>query len=577
MKKLQGIPVSAGVVIGKAFLLDRQKIVAKRVKIPSDNVDYEKKRLAKAIDKSAEQLNQVKEKIHDKAHTFIIETHLLILKDEELRKKAEESIEKDCVSAEYALSCAIKSYVRVFDNVKDQYLKERKSDIEHVGEKILENLSGKKKEALANIKGELVLVAHDLAPADTAQMSRKRFLGFITEIGGRTSHTAITARSLEMPAVVGVKDATEFIETGDPIIVDGIDGEVIVNPTPEEFKKFLEKQRKFKYFEHELLKIKDLPAETKDGYQLSLAANIEFPDELETVFSHGAETIGLYRTEFLYLNKASAPDEEEHFNTYKALALKGGLKSAVIRTIDVGGDKVDPNLHMEKELNPALGLRAIRFSLSNIYLFKMQLRAILRASHHGRLKILFPMVSGFDELQKANAMLKETKEELRNQGIPFDENIKVGAMIEVPSAAITADILAKECDFFSIGTNDLIQYSIAIDRGNEKVAYLYDPLHPAVLRIIQQVIRTAHREGIRVSMCGEMAGDPLCTMILIGMKIDELSMNAVAIPTIKKIIRSISTEEATEVTYKVMTFTTSKEIKEYVSNKMMEKFPELFG
>jgi len=579
MKKLVGIGVSPGIVIGKAFLLDRKRIVVNKRSISSSEVEGETERLTVAIGDSAEQLKALKKKIEDDGqdkHTLIIDAHLLILQDEELRKKAVDFIKDTKISAEYALSSAIKSYTLIFDKIEDQYFKERKSDIEHVGERILQNLSGKKPKSISGSKGEMVLIAHDLSPADTAHMYKERFLAFVTEIGGRTSHTAITARSLEMAAVVGVENASKEVETGDAIIVDGVNGDVIVNPTTSVFKEYLEKQRKFKYFERELLKIKDLPAETTDGYMLNLAANIEFPGEIDNVFCHGTSNIGLYRTEFLYLNQEQVPTAEEHLFAYKTLAQKHGLDSAVIRTIDIGGDKIDPNIYGEDEQNPALGLRAIRLSLARPDLMELQLRAILMASHYGSLKILFPMISCVDELKKANKILEKVKMELQDSGIPYDENIKVGVMIEVPSAAITADILAKEVDFFSIGTNDLIQYSIAIDRGNEKVAYLYDPLHPAVLRIIQSVILNAHREGILVSMCGEMAGDPLCTLILLGMEIDELSMNAVAIPTIKKIIRSVKMEEAAEVAYKVMTLSTSNEIKAYVTGKMLSRFPELF-
>jgi len=580
MKILNGIGVSPGIVIGKAFLLDRKKVVVNKRIIQPEEVDEEKAKLLRAICDSATQLAKLKEKVkqeaNDEKHTLIIDAHLLILEDEDLRKKAEDLISQDLVNAEYAISCAIRSYTRIFDKIEDQYLRERKNDIEHVGEVIIQNITGKKPKSISSLKGDLILVAHDLSPADTAHLYKEKFLAFLTEIGGRTSHTAITARSLELPAVVGVEKASKYIESGDALIVDGMKGTVVIDPTPEVFTKYLDKQRKYKYFERELLKNKDLTAETEDGYQLSLAANIEFPNELENVFCHGANKVGLYRTEFLYLNQPSPPTKEEHLAAYKALAQKDGLVSATIRTIDIGGDKIDPNLYSEEEVNPALGLRAIRLSLSRPELMEMQLAAILQASHFGSLKILFPMISCIDELKRALKVLERVKAKLRDVGIPFDENIKVGVMIEVPSAAITADILAKDVDFFSIGTNDLIQYCIAIDRGNEKVAYLYDPLHPAVLRIIQSVIKTAHREGIWVSMCGEMAGDPLCTLILIGMEIDELSMNSVAIPSIKKIIRSVRREEAAEVAYKVMTFSTSKEIKEYVTKKMIERFPELF-
>ncbi|MGA1791868.1 MAG: phosphoenolpyruvate--protein phosphotransferase, partial [bacterium] len=465
---------------------------------------------------------------------------------------------------------------QLFGQIDDEYIRERVSDVENVAERILRNLVGKTISNIDELDQDVIVIAHDLSPADTAQMHKGKVLAFATDMGGRTSHTSITARSLEIPAVVGLENVSATVKTGDPVIVDGNEGIMIVNPTPAEFRNYLDKQKHYKYIVSELLRLKDQPAETYDGYRIELKGNIEFFDEIPHLLSRGAEGIGLYRTEFLYMNKKDAPTEEDHFRVYKKLAKQISPYSAVIRTLDLGGDKITSHLHEEDEPNPVLGLRAIRFSLKHQDLFKLQLRAILRASAYGKLKILYPMISGIDEVRQANDILDKVKQELLSKGIYFDEAIQVGVMIEIPSAAMTVDFLAREVDFFSIGTNDLIQYSIAIDRGNEHVAYLYEPLHPAVLRSVKQCVVAAHSQGIRVAMCGEMAGDPLCTLILLGLGLDELSMNAPSLPIIKKIVRSVRYEQAAEMAYRAMILSTPSEIEDYVEKAMRRLFPEFF-
>ncbi|MFH0925372.1 MAG: phosphoenolpyruvate--protein phosphotransferase [bacterium] len=576
---LKGLGVSPGIVIGKVYILDRRKVTVDKLNVDEDRLPQEIDRFRKAIEVSKKQLEKVKEelvsKMGEKSHNYIIDAHLQILQDQLLIDDTIDKIKQEKVTAEWALSEVIKNFSAVFESMEDEYLRERKNDINHVGERILTNLVGRRIKSLSELAEDVVVVAHDLTPADTAQMHRGKVIGFATEMGGRTSHTAIIARSLEIPAVVGLEAITQEVKSGDAIIVDGNGGVVIINPSNEVFKEYLEKQQRYKYFEKELLKQKDLPSETKDGYHITLMANIEFPDEIQSVLDHGATGIGLYRTEYLFMNRVDLPTEDEHFYAYKFLAENIKPHTAIIRTLDLGGDKLSTQLNLPVEVNPALGLRAIRLCLKQKDIFVTQLRAILRASVYGNLKILFPMISGVKELREARKILEEVKQDLKREAISFNESIEIGLMIEVPSAAITADLLAKEVDYFSMGTNDLIQYSLAIDRGNEHVSYLYEPLHPAVLRILKSIINSAHGEGIPVGMCGEMAGDPLYTIVLIGLGVDSLSMNAVAVPKVKTIIRSINLAEAVAMTYKVLTLSTAEEIENYVEGEMKEKFFEL--
>jgi phosphotransferase system enzyme I (PtsI) len=429
---------------------------------------------------------------------------------------------------------------------------------------------------LAKIKGDVIVVAHDLSPADTIQMNLNHVAGFITEIGGRVSHTAILSRSLGIPAIVGLETATSMINGGDLLIIDGYGGTVIINPDEAISEEYIEKRKQIRLLEREVLKYAALPAETRDGYRIKMGANIELVDELPPAIRHGAEGIGLYRTEILYLNREDLPSEEEQFHTYKRVAEGIAPNSAVIRTLDVGGDKFLSKYGYDHEANPALGLRAIRFSIKEPQLFKIQLRGILRASAFGKLKILFPMISGIAEIRKSKAILKEVKEELMGEGIPFDEGIEVGAMIEIPSASIVADTLAHEVDFFSVGTNDLIQYALAIDRINEHVSYLYEPLHPAILRMIRGIVEAGHRASIEVGLCGEMAADPAYILILLGMGLDELSMNPFYIPRVKKILRRSSYEEAKQLLDEAYGLSTAAEIEDYVKKRMAERFPDDF-
>ena len=573
-KTFKGIGVSPGIVIGKAHLLNREIEAIPKYYIGEDEKEKEIKRFQEAINLSISQLKSIKERFSEaigQEHVYIFEAKILMLQDEMIYKKVTEKITTEKMNTEWALTESIGELIKIFSGFDDEYLKERRTDVSNLGKRILANLMGFEHESISDLKEEAIVIAHDIAPSDTAQMHKEKVIAFATDIGGKTSHTAIMARCLEIPAVVGLEDVTSYIKTGDRIIVDGNSGEVLVNPDEETYKIYLNKQLEYNSLQKNLYKLKDLPAETADGYRVNLTANIELSKEIDAVLDHGADGIGLYRTEFLFLNRRTLPSEEEQFENYKTVAKKIYPLPAVLRTLDLGGDKFLSHLDYPEEMNPAMGLRAIRFCLDQPWIFRTQLRAILRASVYGNLKIMYPMISGIKELTLANAILEECKEELRKEEKPFNEQIPVGIMIEVPTAALTADILAKEANFFSIGTNDLIQYSLAIDRVNEKVAYLYDPLHPAILRLIRNIVAAAKKEKIPVGLCGEMGGDPLYSLILVGLGINELSMNPGSILNIKKLIRSITLEEAKKVADHVLSLDTSKEIENYLNEEIKIK------
>jgi len=576
---LKGIAASSGIVIGRAFLVHRGQMRIPQKSIEPPQVAAEIKRFKRAIERSKHQLREIKEKIlaeEVRRHFFILDVHLMILDDKMLIKDTEEVIKTRRINAEWALDIVIGKLNTAFDTIEDEYLRERKHDVNYVAQRIFRNLVGRGHDDLAKIKGNVIVVAHDLSPADTIQMNLNHVAGFITDIGGKISHTAILSRSLGIPAVAGLETATSVIRGGDLLIIDGYAGTVIINPDEAISGEYIEKRKQIRFLEREVLKYAALPAETRDGYRVKMGANIELVEELPLALRHGAEGIGLYRTEVLYLNRKDLPSEEEQFHTYRKVAEGIAPSSAVIRTLDVGGDKFLSTYGYDHEANPALGLRAIRFSIKEPELFKIQLRAILRASAFGKLKILFPMISGIPEVRKSKEILEETKEELVREGIPFDERIQVGAMIEIPSASVIADALAHEVDFFSIGTNDLIQYALAIDRVNELVSYLYEPLHPAILRMIRGIVEAGHRAGIEVCICGEMAADPAYILILLGMGLDELSMTPFYIPRVKKILRTSSYEEAKQLLDEAYQLSTAAEIEEYVKKKMAERFPDDF-
>jgi phosphotransferase system enzyme I (PtsI) len=575
----QGIAASPGIVIGEVRVADRSRVVVVESLISFDEIPAEIGRFHEALRKAKEDLLALKDQIsraRGTEHLYVIDTHLMILDDTMLTSETIGCIELMRINAEAALKRTLKKFKELFEGIEDEYLRERSSDVETVVERILRNMLGKRHELLPETEGRVIIVAHDLSPADILQIDKEKVIGFVTDLGGKTSHTAIVSRSLEIPAVVGLESITGEVSDGDPIILDGAQGLVILYPDEETFRDYLRHKQFYEYRERELLKLKDLPAETPDGHRILLKGNVEFLEEVPSIRKHGGEGIGLYRTEMLFLGRSTVPGEEEQFRAYAEVIRRMAPYPVTIRTLDVGGDKFVADLNLEDELNPALGLRAIRLSLRCPELFKTQLRAILRASALGTVKIFFPMISGVAEIRAAKALLEEAKEELRRAAFPFDEEIEIGIMIETPSAVIIADFLAREVDFFSVGTNDLIQYSLAIDRTNEHLSHLYEPLHPAVLRSLKMVADAAHAAGISVSMCGEMAGEPTYLPILLGFGFDELSMNAVSIPKVKKILRRCSRGEAETLAAQVLTFTTAVEVESYLQSRIATRFSDSF-
>jgi phosphotransferase system enzyme I (PtsI) len=578
-KVLKGIGVSPGIVIGKAALLERQRSTFIPRRITAEQVTFEIKRFEKAIAKSKHQLEEVKQRILEKGfrqHSYILDVHLKVMEDRMLRDETIKMIQEQLVNTEWALKATLDKISEAFDAIEDEYLKERKEDIKHVVERILQNLIGRDLRKVEDLEKDVIVVAHDLSPADTIQLNLQRVIGIVTDIGGKTSHTAIVSRSLEIPAVVGLEEITAYVAGEETIISDGTEGVVIVDPSQSTIKAYQLKQQHYRYLERELLKYSTLNAETQDGHHLTLQANIELIEETPAVIQYGAEGIGLYRTEYLYLNRKTLPDEEEHFQVYKKLVEEITPYPVTIRTLDLGGDKFSSHFEMAEQVNPAMGLRAIRFCLMEQEIFKTQLRGILRVSTYGKVKILLPMISGVEELWEVKTILDEVKDELQARGVEFDPEIPLGVMIEIPSAAITADILAREVDFFSIGTNDLIQYSLAIDRVNKYVSYLYEPLHPAIVRNIKGVVDFAHEVGIDVGICGEMAADPLYTLIFLGLGLDDLSMHPIAIPRVKKVLRRSTRTEGEGLLKEVLQCSTAKETEYFIRKEMAERFPEDF-
>jgi len=577
----RGIGVSPGIAVGKALVVEVRRPRIKRERVDPARLPLEISRLRQALEASRRQLLEIQERIAKEVgpqYARIFDAHLLILEDRWLVEEASATIQAQGVNAEYALQEVLEPVRQAFSRVEDGYLRERRTDVDDVGDRVLRNLLGQRGSFhVEGMHGEAIVFAHDLSPSDTAQLHRDAVLGLVTETGGRTSHSAIMARSLEIPAVVGAEEICAHVVNHETVILDGTEGLVILAPDRETLARYHARKQQLEYVGRALDKLGALPAETQDGYRVRVTANIEFPEELPAVQAHGAEGVGLYRSEFLYLNRPDLPGEEEHFAVYRAVAAEMHPRPTVIRTLDFGGDKLASAIQLAAEENPSLGLRAIRLCLHRPDIFRPQLRAILRASAFGALRIMYPMISGVAELRAANAILEDVKAELRRQGIAFDPAIQVGAMIETPSAAVTADLLAREVDFFSVGTNDLIQYSLAIDRINEQVAYLYEPLHPAVLRMLRGVVSAAHNEGIWISMCGEMASDPLHGLLLVGLGFDELSMTPGAIPLMKRIIRSVTYGQAAEVAQRLFGCATAQEVERLLLQEMRARFPEYFA
>jgi phosphotransferase system enzyme I (PtsI) len=576
--KLEGIAVSPGIIIGKAHLIDRSRVKIHYQYLDSgEQVEREVERFKEALKAARGHIATLKNRMpdHIKEHAFILDAHLLIMDDGMFSDATINTILNEKINAEWALRNSVQNIGQLFDQIDDDYIKERFSDVENVAERILRNLAGEEEEDVFKINERVIIVTHELSPADTSELDTGKILGFITDVGGRTSHTAIMAKSLKIPAVVALETATRQVQDGTLLIVDGNTGEVIISPDDETIIRYQEKQLEHEKYESSILRLSHLPAETIDGHRVVTNANIEFMEEVVLARDNGADGIGLYRTEFHYLRIDALPSEEEIFEDYRQVVEIMAPQPVTIRTLDLGGDKFSSELAMTEEMNPALGLRAIRFCLREQEIFKNQLRAMLRASVFGNMQLLFPMISGLQEVLDTKRILKEVMEELDRKRIPYDRNIKVGVMIEVPSAVIVADILAKHVDFFSIGTNDLIQYALATDRINEHVAYLYQPFHPAVLRMISQVVEGANRAGIKVALCGEMASDPLCIPVLLGLGIDELSMVAGGIPLAKKVIRSISMAEARADLEKILQLDRASEVKKFILGRMASFIKDL--
>jgi phosphotransferase system enzyme I (PtsI) len=575
--KLTGIPVSPGIVIGKARLVDRskQKIIYQYL-INENEIQREVERFKKALELTKNQILSLKKRMSDsiKEHSFILDAHLMIVDDNMISDATIGIILEEKINAEWALKKSVQKIRQLFNQIDYEYIRDRINDVENVVERILRNLSGKEQESLSKINERVIVVAHDLTPGDTSELNTEMVMGFITDVGGKTSHTAIMAKSLKIPAVLGLERATTILD-GQLLIIDGYKGEVIINPDDDTIISYQEKALSYENYISSVFRLSHLPSVTVDGYTMAVKANIEFLEEVVSAKDSGAEGIGLYRTEFLYLRSKGIPEENELFEDYKQVAEIIAPYPVTIRTLDIGGDKILPYSKLSSEANPALGLRAIRLCLKEQDIFKSQLRAILRASAHGNVRIMFPMISGVQELLDAKEILSQVMKDLDNENIPYDRDIKVGVMIEIPSAVMVADILAESADFFSIGTNDLIQYTLAIDRSNENVAYMYEPYHPAVIRMIMKIVDAAKHAGLEVSLCGEMASDPFCIPILLGMGIDELSLNATGIPLLKKLIRSLSRQEAERDIETISRLKTSEEVRKFILLKTKDLLPNI--
>lgn len=571
---ITGIPASPGIVFGKALVLKEEKIVLDTQKISEDQVEAEVARFYAGREAAVEQLNSIHQRAlkslgEEKAAIF--EGHLMILEDEELEEEIIDYLHSNKVNASVAASKIIDQQVEMLSEIDDEYLKERAGDIRDIGNRLIKNILGMHIVDLGDITEESILVAYDLTPSETAQLNLEKVLGFITDIGGRTSHTSIMARSLELPAIVGTNDVTARVNTGDYLILDAVNNRVYVNPTQAEIDELKTLEAKLAEEKAELAKLKDLPAVTLDGHKVDVVANIGTIRDCEGAHRNGAEGVGLYRTEFLFMDRDQLPSEEEQFIAYKEVveAMEGRL--VVLRTMDIGGDKELPYLNLPKEMNPFLGWRAVRIALDRREILHAQLRAVLRASAFGKLAVMFPMIISVEEIRELKSVLETLKAELRAEGKAFDENIQVGVMVETPSAAVNAKFLAKEVDFFSIGTNDLTQYTLAVDRGNELISHLYNPMSPSVLGLIKQVIDASHAEGKWTGMCGELAGDERATLLLLGMGLDEFSMSAISVPRIKKLIRHVNYQEVKALADEALQKPTVAEIEQLIQAFLAEK------
>ena len=571
---ISGILVSPGIAFGKALLLKEDDIVINRKKISADQVEQEVSRFLAGRAKASEQLEAIKTKAGEtfgEEKEAIFEGHIMLLEDEELEQEIIALIKDDLASADAAAYTVIEGQAKALEELDDEYLKERAADVRDIGKRLLQNILGMPIVDLGSIQDEVILVATDLTPSETAQLNLDKVLGFITDLGGRTSHTSIMARSLELPAIVGTSDVTKQVKNDDYLILDAVNNKIYVNPTADVIDQLKAAQNQYITEKNDLAKLKDLPAITLDGHQVEVCANIGTVRDVEGAERNGAEGVGLYRTEFLFMDRDSLPTEDEQFQAYKAVAEAMGSQAVIVRTMDIGGDKDLPYMNLPKEENPFLGWRAIRIAMDRREILHAQLRAILRASAFGKLRIMFPMIISVEEVRDLKGEIETLKAQLREEGKAFDESIEVGVMVETPAAAVIAHHLAKEVDFFSIGTNDLTQYTLAVDRGNELISHLYNPMSPSVLGLIKQVIDASHAEGKWTGMCGELAGDERATLLLLGMGLDEFSMSAISIPRIKKIIRNTNFEDVKALAAQALAQPTAQDLMNCVNKFIEEK------
>ena len=577
-RRFAGVGVSPGIARGTAFIHRPDDELPPRWTVPEDAVDREISRLRDALAATGSQIVALQQKVEQSLgakDAAIFEAHLMVVEDGVLIDEVEKTLRREKCNAEHAFSGVMHRYMKSLSEMDDPYLRERAVDIHDVGRRVIHNLLGRDPGGFANLDSPQVIIAHALAPGDTVQASRPLLLGFATETGGRTSHTAIMARSLNIPAVVGLHGAMDAIEAGSEVLLDGYGGLLIVDPSEQTLYEYGSLGQRKKRVEDELSGLRAIESTMLDGRHVVLSANIEQTGDVGQVRLSGAEGVGLFRTEFLYFNRDQFPDEEEQFEAYRAVVEAIRPNTVIIRTLDLGGDKLHGAIHSETEENPFLGWRAIRVCLDRRDIFRIQLRAILRASNSGPVKLMFPMISGVAELRQAKAMLEECRGELRRGGVPFDEEMEVGIMIEVPSAAVTADLLAKEADFFSLGTNDLVQYSVAVDRTNERIAHLYEPTHPAVLRLIKTTVDAAHAAGIWVGLCGEMGGDIALTPLLIGLGVDELSCGAAVLPRVKRAVRSLDHATCHALAVEALKADTGSEVLRKCEEIARSRYPEL--
>ena len=578
MITLKGIPAAPGIAMGPALLYRSEELPIPQHAITEDQIPAEVFRFEEALIQTRHQILDIQKRLEEQLgqeHADIFNAHLLVLEDPSLREELLNGLKRQRLNVEAVFNDVIQRHLKAFRKTADEYLRDRTADVEDVRKRMLRNLLGQQTDLLRPLTKPAILVARDFSPSETAQMHKRNVLAFVTDIGGRTSHTAIMAKSLEIPAVVGIEVGTKRIQKGNVVIVDGTHGEVIVDPDPPAIQRYEVERRRDEELDRQLLQLKDLPAETLDHRVVGLSANIELPEEVSSVITHGAKGIGLFRTEFLYLNRPDLPSEEEQFEAYRMVAEQVKPHPVIVRTMDLGGDKFLSPLQLPSEMNPFMGWRAIRFSLARPEIFRVQLRAILRASPFGNLKLMYPMISGLEELRRANEILDDVRRELRREGLTFAEDMEVGAMIEVPSAALLCDLLAPEVRFFSIGTNDLIQYALAVDRVNEKIAYLYEPTHPAVLRFLKHIIDVGHAGKVKVGMCGEMAGEPAMAPLLLGLGLDTFSASPVQVPLVKRVIRSIEYSFAQQVATQALTLRTGKEVEAFLAAHLKQVAPDL--